>query len=95
LTVVASSLFATKTQKVKKNTMSLDNAPASSPTNQCTTCTLCIEDFKDVMSNSAYVDENWKCRDCGLLPSRHPRAPQGNNIEFNYKNKITLPLLIS
>jgi hypothetical protein len=66
----------------KKNTMSFDNSPAS-PTNQSTTCRLNLEDFKDVMSNSAFLDENWKCRKCQLLAADHPRAPQGNNIEFN------------
>jgi hypothetical protein len=75
--------------------MPFDNAPPASPTNQSTTCTLYLEDFKDVMSNSAYVDENWKCRKCQLLAADHPRGQQGNNIDLKKQNFASFPHHIS
>jgi hypothetical protein len=72
--------------------MPFDNAPAASPTNQSTTCTLNLDDFLACRNNMLINEVDGKCRKCQLLAADHPR---GNNIELKKQNEASFPHISS
>ena len=52
--------------------------------NSSESCSFYVDDFRGWDFNSAILDDNGRCRECGVLAWKHPKLRSIQNTASNY-----------